>query len=159
MSDLRSQLIAKLGVQAPQTEAPQDDKPADDPLDAQAHLGSEWMAQLLVDARAAGIDVNRTASLGAARQAHDVLVKRLKANGRKREKAVLDDLRSRYFKKREKIAWNRLKTQVDEHGLSAKFYRSLKQSSVEPEVLLQRLSRAHNKNLNQAELRAALLGK
>ena len=51
----------------------------------------------------AGIKLNRRPSLGAARQAHDLLAKRLKANGDKRGRAALDELRGRYEKKREKI--------------------------------------------------------
>ena len=159
MSDLRSQLIAKLGAVPSAAEPAAEESPTDDPLGSQAHLDSEWMKQLLVDARKGGLELTATASLGAARQAHDVLAKQLKAQGRKREKSVLDDLRSRYFKKREKLAWSRLKSRVDESGMSAKLYRSLKQSGVDPEVLLQRWTRAMKKNLNQAELRSVLLNR
>ena len=95
--------------------------------------------------------------MGAVRQAHDVLCKRLKANGKKREKAALDDLRSRYLKKREKIAWSRLKTALDEAGVSQKLYRAIKQGKIDPETALQRWSRVATRGLNQSELRAALL--
>ena len=159
MSDLRSQLIAKLGAVPKAADETSENVREDDPLGPTAHLGSDWMKQLLVDARKAGMDLGATASLGAARQTHDVLGKQLKSQGRKREKSALDDLRSRYFKKREKVAWSRLKSKVDQSGMSAKLYRSLKQSGVEPEVLLQRWARAAKKNPNQAELRAALLNK
>ena len=159
MSDLRSQLIAKLGAVPSKANEMPTGTPQDDPLDARAHLDSEWMQQLLVATRKAGLDLGANASLGKARQTHDVLAKQLKGQGRKREKAALDDLRSRYFKKREKIAWSRLKSKVDEGGLSAKLYRSLKQSGIDPEVLLQRWNLAAKKTLNQAELRAALLQK
>ena len=157
MSDLRSQLIAKLGVEPTRTPN-SDETPAHDPLGPDAHLDSEWMKALMGAVKAAGMELRSRPSLGASRQAHDVLAKRLKANGRKREKAELDDLRSRYLKKREKIAWNRLKTQIDDRGLSQKFYRSLKQSGVEPMTLLDRLARASKRTLNQAELRVVLLG-
>jgi hypothetical protein len=156
MSDLRSQLIDKLGVKAP----PQDVSPSTagpDPLGPSAHLGSEWVKALLPAARSAGIKVNPNPSLGAVRQAHDVLTKRLKANGRKREKAELDDLRSRYFKKREKVAWARLKSTLDEGGVSQKLYRAIKQSKVDPEMALARWARVASRGLNQADIRAALL--
>jgi len=151
--------MAKLGVEAPE---PSEEKAAGtpaDPLAADAHLVSDWVRELLPAARAAGIDVNPKPSLGAVRQAHDVLCKRLKANGRKREKAALDDLRSRYMKKREKVAWSRLKSTLDEAGLSQKLYRAIKQGKVDPEVVLRRWQRVASRGLNQAEIRAALLEK
>jgi len=113
---------------------------------------------LLPAARAAGIKVNPNPSLGAVRQAHDVLTKRMKNNGQRREKAELDDLRSRYLKKREKLAWSRLKTTLEEAGVSAKLYRAIKQSKVDPEMALTRWGRVASRGLNQAEIRAALLG-
>ena len=97
--------------------------------------------------------------MGAVRQTHDVLCKRFKANGQKREKAALDDLRARYLKKREKVAWGRLKTALDEAGVSPKLYRSIKQGKIDPETALQRWNRVATRGLNQAELRAALLAK
>ena len=159
MSDLRSQLISKLGVDAPPSSKDDPVKDVADPLGADAHLDSDWVRELLPAARAAGIDVNRNPSLGAVRQTHDVLCKRLKANGQKRQKASLDDLRSRYTKKREKIAWNRLKVALDEAGVSQKLYRAIKQGKIAPEIVLQRWKRAETRGLNQAELRAALLAK
>lgn len=156
MSDLRSQLIAKLGVDAPAPDVVK--TPAvSDPLGPTAHLGSDWLNTLLPAARTAGIKLNPNPSLGAARQAHDVLVKRLKANGQKREKAQLDDLRSRYLKKREKLAWSRLKTTLDEAGVSAKLYRAIKQGKVDPETALARWARVASRGLSQGEIRAALL--
>ena len=157
MSDLRSLLIAKLGVDAPPPSEEVKPEQSADPLGPSAHLDSDWVRELLPAARAAGIDVNRTPSMGAVRQAHDVLCKRLKANGKKREKAALDDLRSRYLKKREKIAWSRLKTALDEAGVSQKLYRAIKQGKIDPETALQRWSRVATRGLNQSELRAALL--
>jgi hypothetical protein len=112
---------------------------------------------LLPAARGSGIKVNPNPSFGAVRQAHDVLVKHLKSNGRKREKAELDDLRSRYLKKREKLAWSRLKATMEEGGVSQKLYRAIKQSKVDPETALQRWARVSSRGLNQAEIRAALL--
>jgi len=163
MSDLRSQLIAKLGVEAPEpsaTESSTDTKDkTPDPLSPHAHLDSDWVRELLPAARSAGIDINPNPSLGAVRQTHDVLCKRLKANGRKREKAALDDLRSRYMKKREKFAWSCLKSTLEEAGVSQKLYRAIKQSKVEPETALKRWARVASRGLNQAEIRAALLAK
>jgi hypothetical protein len=156
MSDLRSQLIAKLGVDAPEpTSSPT--KAGPDPLGPAAHLDSDWVKALLPAARGSGIKVNPNPSFGAVRQAHDVLVKHLKSNGRKREKAELDDLRSRYLKKREKLAWSRLKATMEEGGVSQKLYRAIKQSKVDPETALQRWARVSSRGLNQAEIRAALL--
>ena len=159
MSDLRSQLIAKLGVEAPPPLEDGKTQQRVDPLGPSAHLDSDWVRELLPAARAAGIDINPNPSMGAVRQTHDVLCKRFKANGQKREKAALDDLRARYLKKREKVAWGRLKTALDEAGVSPKLYRSIKQGKIDPETALQRWNRVATRGLNQAELRAALLAK
>ena len=156
VSDLRSQLISKLGVSAPE---PDDVLPTpDDPLAADAHLNSEWLAALEPAAARAGIKLNPRPSLGAARQAHDLLAKRLKANGDKRARAALDELRGRYEKKREKLAWTRLKRTLEDAGVSAKLYRAIKSSKVGPEIVLTRWSRVKSKGLNSAQLRTELLG-
>lgn len=158
MSDLRSQLIAKLGVEAPEPDAQKEHAGSDDPLAANAHLQSEWVKALIPAARAGGVKLNPSPSLGAVRQAHDVLVKQLKGQGRKRERAELDDLRGRYMKKREKVAWTRLKTTLEAAGLSTKLYRAIKQGKVDPEKVLARWSRIAGKGLNNAQIRAELLG-
>lgn len=156
MSDLRSQLIAKLGVSEPE---PATDVPVpNDPLAADAHLDSDWLNALKPAAARAGIKLNPRPSLGAARQAHDVLVKRLKANGDKRGRADLDDLRGRYEKKREKLAWSRLKRTLDEAGVSAKLYRAIKSGKCAPEAVLARWGRVKAKGLSSAQLRAELIG-
>ena len=49
--------------------------------------------------------------------------------------ASLNDLRSRFEKKREKLAWTTLKTALTDAGFGDKLYRSLKQSKVDAEVL------------------------
>jgi hypothetical protein len=155
MSDLRSQLIAKLGVEAP---AVGDTAPVKaDPLSVGAHLNSDWVRALTPAVATAGIKLNSDPSLGAVRQAHDVLVKRLKANGDKRTVRLLGDLRKRYEGKREKLAWARLKAALDEAGVSPKLYRAIKSSQCAPEVVLARWGRVANKGLNKADLRAALL--
>ena len=121
------------------------------------HLDSEWYDALKSAVYGTGIKLNPSPSLGAARQAHDLLCKRLKADGAKRQLRELSDFRSRFEKKREKLAWTELKTQLADSGVSDKLYRSLKQSKVSPETLLSRWSRVQSKGLNQAELRTRLL--
>jgi len=158
MSDLRSQLIAKLGVEAPDPDASKKTADLDDPLSAAAHLKSEWVRALIPAARAGGVKLNPNPSMGAVRQAHDVLVKQLKGQGRKRERAELEDLRGRYMKKREKVAWTRLKTTLEAAGLSSKLYRAIKQGKVDPEKVLARWSRIAGKGLNNAQIRSELLG-
>ena len=155
MSDLRSQLIAKLGVEAPE---PQASEPAsDDPLGPHAHLKSDWLAALLPVLKAERVPLNTNPSYGAVRNAHDVLMKKLKAKGDKRTMATLRDLRSRYTKRREKLAWSRRKASLESGGVSPKLYRAVKQSSVEPEIALKRWDRVQGKGLNAAGIRAALI--
>ncbi len=158
MSDLRSQLIAKLGVEAPEPDVKGRDGGSDDPLAPDAHLSSEWVVALIPAARSGGVKLNPNPSMGAVRQAHDVLVKQLKGQGRKRERAELIDLRSRYMKKREKVAWARLKKSLDAAGISSKLYRAIKQGALSPEVVLDRWNRIATKGLNNAQIRAELLG-
>ncbi len=158
MSDLRSQLIAKLGVEAPVSDVRELDARSDDPLAPGAHLSSGWVVALIAAARAGGVKLKPNPSMGAVRQAHDVLVKQLKGQGRKRERAELEDLRSRYIKKREKVAWTRLKSSLEAAGVSSKLYRAIKQSALGPEVVLGRWDRIAAKGLNSAQIRAELLG-
>lgn len=155
VSDLRSQLLAQFGGSVPEAEAPS--PPHTDGLSPNAHLDSEWYGALKAAVYGTGIKLNPQPSLGAARQAHDLLCKRLKADGAKRQLRELSDLRSRFEKKREKLAWTALKSQLSDAGVSDKLYRSLKQSKVGAETLLSRWSRVKSKGLNQAELRARLL--
>lgn len=158
MSDLRSQLIAKLGVEAPEPDVRGRDDGPEDLLAPGAHLNSDWVNALIPAARAGGIKLNPNPSMGAVRQAHDVLVKQLKGQGRKRERAELEDLRGRYMKKREKVAWARLKTSLAAAGVSSKLYRAIKQGGLGPEVVLGRWNRIAAKGLNTAQIRAELLG-
>ena len=155
MSDLRSQLIAKLGVEAP--ESPVSEPAHDDPLGPHAHLKSDWLAALLPVLKRERVPLNANPSYGAVRNAHDVLMKQLKAKGDKRTMATLRDLRSRYTKRREKLAWARLKKSIDAAGVSSKLYRAVKQSSTDPEVALKRWARVQDKGLNAARIRAALI--
>jgi len=155
VSDLRSQLLEKFGGSAPE---PDTSAPAQSSaLSPDAHLSSDWFDALKAAVRGTGIKLNPNPSLGAARQAHDLLCKRLKADGGKRQLRELTDLRSRFEKKREKLAWTTLKAELSGAGVSDKLYRSLKQSNVGAETLLSRWSRVSAKGLNQAELRARLL--
>ena len=155
MADLRSQLMEKLGVEAPETTSSTPVEP--DPLGDGAHMSSDWVQALLPVLRDVQVSMNPNPSYGAVRQAHDVLMKQLKARGDKRTMASLRDLRSRYTKRREKVAWTRLKKSLEEAGVSAKLYRSVKQSSVEPELALKRWDRVKSKGLNGTALRNALL--
>ena len=155
MSDLRSQLIAKLGVEAPEPQEPE--SRGDDPLGPGAHLTSDWLVALLPVLKAERIPLNANPSFGAVKNAHDVLMKQLKAKGDKRTMATLRDLRSRYTKRREKLAWSRLKADLEAGGVSSKVYRSIKQSSVDPELALKRWTRVQRKGLNAASVRAALI--
>lgn len=155
MSDLRSQLIAKLGVEAPESEDPVASK--QDPLGPQAHWGSDWYAALVPALQDARIPLNSQPSYGAVRNAHDVLMKQLKAQGNKRVMATLRDLRSRYTKRREKLAWSRLKKCLEEGGVSPKVYRAVKQSSVDPELALKRWSKVQNQTLKGTAVRQALI--
>ncbi len=155
MSDLRSQLIAKLGVEAPAIETLSASKM--DPLSPHAHLKSDWYAALIPALRNANISINSQPSYGAVRNAHDVLMKHLKNQGDKRTQAMLRDLRSRYTKRREKLAWSRLKQALESGGVSTKVYRSVKQSGVDPELAFKRWSTIQNKSLNGAAIRQALI--
>lgn len=155
MSDLRSQLLANFGGSAPEPEAPAAAQST--ALSPDAHRDTEWFTVLKAAVRGTGIKLNPNPSLGATRQAHDLLCKRLKADGAKRQLRELNDLRSRFEKKREKLAWTTLKTALTDAGFGDKLYRSLKQSKVDAEVLLSRWSRLKSKGLNQAELRTQLL--
>ncbi len=155
MSDLRSQLIAKLGVDAPepatQTEV------QGDPLGARAHLSSEWFHTLKPLAQQSGVQLAADPSFGAAQNAHHVLIKKLKANGQHRDRNALTDLHSRYSKRREKTAWSRLKTELSDAGQSAKLYRAIKSGNVAAETVLTRWKRIQNKGWNAAQIRAELL--
>lgn len=155
MSDLRSQLIAKLGVDAPEPS----DKPATqtDPLNERAHLSSEWFQTLKPLAQRSGVQLAANPSFGAAQNAHHVLLKKLKANGQHRDRNALTDLHSRYTKRREKTAWSRLKTELSDAGQSAKLYRAIKSGSVPVETVLSRWKRIKSKGWNAAQIRAELL--
>ena len=155
VADLRSQLMEKLGVEAPETTS---STPVEsDPLGDDAHMSSEWVHALLPVLRDVQVSLNPNPSYGAVRQAHDVLMKQLKARGDKRTMATLRDLRSRYTKRREKIAWARFKKSLESAGMSAKLYRAVKQSSVEPELALKRWARLKSMGLNGTDLRNALV--
>ena len=156
MSDLRSQLIAKLGVDAPE---PDESIASDsDPLGPHAHWASDWYAALVPALQDAGVQLNSRPSYGAVRNAHDVLMKQLKAQGNKRVMASLRDLRSRYTKRREKLAWSRLKTRLDEGGVSPKVYRAVKQSGVDPELALKRWAKVmKSQTLKGTAIRQALI--
>ncbi len=157
LSDLRSQLIAKLGVSPPVASASEQLPAKPNPLSDTAHLASDWLLELIPAVAGTNIKLKQSPSLGAARQAHDLLVKQLKAKGDKRGMSTINDLRSRYEKKREKHGWSALKRTLDEAGVSPKLYRAIKSGKAAPELVLRRWSKVAKKGLNQAQLRAALL--
>ena len=159
VSDLRSQLLAKFGGTAPPAESPMADaSDAKDVLHAEAHLGTEWLGCLVDALRGTPIELNSRPSLGAARHAHDLLVKHLKTVGDKRSIRTLTDLRMRFEKKREKAAWTALKRELADAGMGEKLYRSLKQSKTDPSTLLSRWSKLKHKGLSQSDLRQGLIG-
>ena len=158
MSNLHDQLIAQFWASV-KPDLPGSVEPAD-PLDADAHLESSWLQALIPAARRAGIKVPDRPSLEAAKQLHDRLSKQLKTSGRGRERKDLIAERSRYLKKREKVVWARLKSILEESGVSDRFYRSLKQGKVDPERVLRRAVRLQPQlsEMNNAQIKAALSG-
>lgn len=140
MKDLREQLAARFGQPVPEPE-PASPPQKDDPLGPQAHHASEWLALLKTLGPSVGQPVKRDASLSAAKQVTDRTLKALKAAGRKRDGSTLDKARSDYLKKREKLAWGRLKDDIAQRGGSPKAYRALKQSKTDPEQALKKLKR------------------
>lgn len=142
MKDLREQLAARFGQPTPEPEPAAAAAPAkDDPLGPAAHLGSQWLVLLKQLGPSVGHPVKRDASLNAARQVTDRTLKALKAAKRNRDRSALDKARSDYLKKREKLAWGRLKDDLTARGGSQKAYRALKQSKVDPEQALKKLAR------------------
>ena len=155
MSDLRSQLIAKLGATPlePEPDAPR----ADDALAATAHLDTDWFRALTPLVRECGMALGTQPSFAAAQNAHHVVAKTLKKTGRGRERSELVDAFSRYTKKREKVIWARLKASLTEAGQSPKLYRALKSGAVPAETLLNRWNRIKNKGWSAANIRTELL--
>ena len=158
MSDLHDQLRAKFGASVESSPSKADG--ASDPLSDDALQDSSWVQMLLPLARQVGVKAPGRPSFEAAKQLHDRVGKQLKATGRNRERKALTDERSRYTKKREKTVWGRLKSILEEAGVSDRFYRSLKQGKVDPERDLQRANRVQSRlsGMSNAEVKAALLG-
>jgi len=140
MKDLREQLAARFGQPTPEPAAAPA-SPANDPLGPHAHLGSAWIALLRQLGPSVQQQVKRDLSLNAAKQVTDRTMKALKAARRNRDRSALDKSRSDYLKKREKQAWGMLKDGLTARGGSAKAYRALKQSKVDPEQALRKLKR------------------
>lgn len=142
MSDLRSQLAAAFGrdpVAAPEPAAAA--PPADPLLGPDAHLGTQWLAQLqeLRRGLAGAPKLDARPKLAQARQVTDQVGKLLKTAGRKREAALLIELRDDFMARRDKAAWSALKARFGEWGLSEKAYRALKQGEADPLACLARL--------------------
>lgn len=143
MSDLRSQLIAKLGAIIPEpSEDPKGALPGAATLDPEAHLGTPWIA-LLRKVRVAGAPpVPPKPSLQAARQLTDKAARALKEAGQARAARELVDARADFLKKREKEAWSLVKARFTELELPERTYRALKQSEADPEKLWMKLRKA-----------------
>ncbi len=155
MSDLRSQLIAKLGATPtePELAAPR----ANDALSATAHIDTDWFRELTPLARQCGVALANQPSFAAAQNAQHVVAKKLKSAGRVRERAALIDAFSRYTKHREKKVWARLKASLTVAGQSPKLYRALKSGAVPAETLLNRWNRIKDKGWSTADVRTELL--
>jgi hypothetical protein len=96
------------------------------------------------------------------RQRSDALVRELKAAGRGRDAAALQQLREDYEKLRTRTAWGLIKERFEELNLSERAYRAIKQQEgLEPVDVLARLKK-HGENLMGAgadKVRDTLLGK
>ncbi len=160
MSDLRSQLVSKLGAREP---APQPDTRANaaSELDPNAHLPTPWIA-LLRAVRAPGAPpVPPKPSIQAARQLTDKAARALKDAGQNRAARELIDAREDFLKKREKEAWSLVKTRFGELDLPERAYRAIKQSEADPEKVWAKLRRAPQdelKAMGADRLRDLLLG-
>lgn len=147
MSDLRSQLVAKLGARPPEPAPATPATPAAPDLDPDAHLGTPWMS-LLRAVRAPGAPaVPPKPNLNAARQLTDKAVRALKDAGQTRAARELADAREDFLKRREKDAWSLIKTRFGELDLPERAYRALKQSEVDPEKVWARLRKAKAEDL------------
>jgi len=161
MSDLRSQLMAKLGA-TPPAEAPAGKAGAAAPdLDPDAHLGTPWMAALRAVRAPGSPPIPPRPSLNAARQLTDKAIRALKDGGQARAARDLGDLRSDFLKKREKEAWNLIKARFTDLSLSERAYRALKQSEADAEKIWARLRKTPEAELaamGADRLREHLLG-
>lgn len=159
MSDLRSQLIEKMGARAP--DPPSAGLAGSPDLDPDAHFGTPWMS-LLRAVRAPGAPpVPPRPSLAAARQLTDKAVRALKDAGQTRAARELADARSDFLKKREKEAWGLIKDRFGALDLPERAYRAIKQSEADPEKIWARLRRAKPdelKPMGADRLRDHLLG-
>lgn len=157
MKDLCEQLAERFGMPMPEP-APDTPTASTDPFGPTAHLESEWLRCLRKQAPRVQLSVKRDLSLPAARQLTDKTLKALKKSGMRTEHATLQDARAAYLKKREKLAWARLKAELVQRGGSQKAYRALKQSNINPEkafIALGRLS-GDLSSYGAAKLRDAL---
>lgn len=140
MSDLRSQLIAKLGASPSAPAAPAGSAAPD--LDPDAHLGTPWLSLLRAVRVPGAPTVPPKPSIAAARQLTDKAARALKDAGRAREARALADAREDFLKRREKEAWSLIKGRFTELDLPERAYRALKQGDTDPEKVWARLRRA-----------------
>ncbi len=88
---------------------------------------------------AAGVRLDRGVAVAAWVQRTAGAVRTLEAAGRKHEARALGQARDEFVRRREKKAWEAVKTRFDELGLPEKTYRALKQEGAEVEKVLARL--------------------
>jgi hypothetical protein len=142
VKDLKSQLegIAVPAGTAPVPEAPAPVARRHPLLGEKAHQGAEWFRKART-ASFGNTKVGADAKLRAAVQQTDGLLKALKKAGKTREAREIEDLRKRWLGERNDLAWGLLKTELETLGVSDKLYRSLKQSDVDPVVVLDRFEK------------------
>lgn len=168
MSDLRSQLLAQfptLEEETPSSPPPSEEDSLPEILREHALYGSPWMQQLrqlLSGPLGKGMTLKARPSQQATSQITDRLLKRLKQEGRRRERSQLQEARADFLRRRERAAWSAIKEQFSAAKLSDKAYRSLKQEKgVDPAQVLQRLRKEDPSRLQAMgakRIRALLLG-
>lgn len=158
MSDLKSQLQAKLGATlpaAPVTPA----VPVAPALDPNAHLTTSWFRLLRAAKAPGGPEVPAKPNLNACKQLTDKMAKALKNAGQTRAARDLVGERDDYLAKRDKQLWGLIKDRWESLELSERAYRALKQGDVDAEKLWQKLSKvpdAELKGLGADRLRELL---
>ena len=149
MQDLRSQLMAKLGATEPSPDPVAVSSDASDILGPSAHLDSPWFASLQQRLQSVGLaTLPSDAKLTRCRQATDVVAKQLKKTGQRQAARELLGLRDDLLARRARAAWSRIKTRLNDVGVSSKGYRSLKQGGHCPERLLERLNRLSDADIS-----------
>lgn len=147
MDVLRNALAGALGIEARAPVA--EDSGLPDPMK------SEWVVIL----RRHGVDLPAKPTMGQIQARSDQLGKKLKTEGRGREKEALDKARSSYEKELDKDAWGLVKARFTELDLPERAYRALKQEDADPVKLIGHLKGARGdalKGLGAEKVRDAL---